>query len=93
VMNKVIKLTSRTERGPHLSGEAFCARCHHEWISVAPVGTVDIECPECHTMKGLFKHGCEPQYEAWTCNCGCYMFMISPKGIICWNCGDYQSGM
>lgn len=90
-MSNVVKLPSRADRGPHLSGIAFCARCKHEWVGVAPVGTMELECPECHTMMGLFKHGCEPD-EPWTCSCGCYLFMVSRQGIICWNCGDYQIG-
>lgn len=87
----VVKLPSLIERGSHLSGEAFCSHCKHEWVAVVPVGTVELECPKCGTNKGLLKHGCEPE-EAWTCGCGCHMFMISRNGVICWNCGEYQKG-
>ncbi len=88
-MGNLLQLQTRIERGAHLSGAAHCLQCKHEWTAVAPVGTVELECPACHTMKGLFRHACEPT-AAWTCGCGCYIFMISPKGIICWNCGDYK---
>jgi hypothetical protein len=89
-MGELMHLPTRTERGPHLSGEAHCLQCSHEWQGVAPVGTVELQCPECHTMKGLFRNGCEPTV-AWVCGCGCYLFTISPKGIICWKCGEYQN--
>lgn len=90
-MSKVVKLPTRVERGAHLSGEAFCSQCRNEWVAVVSIGTVEIECPNCETMKGLLKYGCEPDV-AWTCNCGCYVYMISPNGAICWNCGEYARG-
>lgn len=87
-MAKVLNLPSRLERGEHLHGEAICQQCGHTWISVCPTGTVELECPNCHTMKGLLKHGCEPEHGAWVCSCGGYLFMISDTtNIICWNCG------
>jgi len=90
-MGTVTRLPSRLERGPHLTGEAICTGCKHEWTAVAEVGTLQLECPSCGTMKGLFKHACEP-VTAWTCNCGCFVFMISPQGVICYSCGVYQLG-
>jgi phage FluMu protein Com len=90
-MGKLLCLPTSTERGPHFSGEAHCLHCKHEWIAVAPVGTIELECPECKTMKGLLRYGCEPE-TAWVCGCGCHLFMISPQGTICWKCGEYQVG-
>ena len=90
-MNNVIQL--RPKNDPHGSGEAFCLQCGHEWISVAPVGTVQLECPECHTMKGLFRfpfHFSEGQLVR-ECNCGNQLFYLSPEGHMCANCGIYQS--
>ena len=78
--------------GPHLSGEAFCIECNQEHVAVAPVGTIRMECPFCHTQKAVFKYPCEPDGPAWACGCGCQLFMISQKGIICYKCGDYQVG-
>ena len=87
-MGTVTKLPTILERGPHLAGEAFCIQCKHKWVAVAPSGTVDLECPSCHTMKGLLKYPCEPENSAWVCYCGCHVFMISElTNIICWNCG------
>jgi hypothetical protein len=65
--------------------------CKHEWIVVAPVGKFDgFECPKCGLYKGVFMGTCSPEV-AWTCNCGCNIFMLSPEGIICINCGEYQT--
>ena len=88
------KLPSLVERGPHLYGEAVCLQCGNEWVSVAPVGVMELECPSCHTMKAVFKYGCEPDGDAWVCNCGCYLFMLSGESerMICWKCGSYQEG-
>lgn len=91
-MGDVVRLPSTLERGAHLSGEAFCVGCGHEWVAVAPVGTIELECPSCHVVKGLMKYGCELD-TAWTCGCGCYVFMISPNGVICWHCGEYARGL
>ncbi len=91
-MAEIVSLDQkRLENSPHLSGHAHCVHCGHKWVAVAPVGTRELECPECHTIKGAFTGGCEPEI-GWTCNCGCYLFTISPKGVICWECGQYQTG-
>lgn len=77
---------------PHLSGEAICACCRHKWIAVAPVGTKELECPECGTFKGLFVNQVAPRSEyLWECNCGCQIFFILKEGIQCYQCGDIQS--
>ena len=78
-------------KGPHLSGRAICKECGHEWVAVAPVGTVELKCPKCHTMKGIWKNPCVPEHgEIWCCNCGCDVFSVTRKGIMCWRCGEYQ---
>jgi len=73
--------------------------CSHEWIAVAPAGATWLECPECHTMKGLFKHACLKSAENndgwepwWTCSCGNELFVVYRNGIMCPNCGKEQSG-
>jgi hypothetical protein len=92
-MGTVTALPTRIERGAHNTGPAFCAQCDHEWVAVAPVGTVALECPECHTMKGLLKWPCEPEHGIWTCACGCYVMIISATtNILCYNCGTAQVG-
>lgn len=90
-MAKVRTLPTLLERGEHLTGPAVCIQCGHEWQSVCPVGTIELECPKCHTHKGLLKFPVEPEGLALVCNCGCHVFMVSKLGnIICWKCGTIQ---
>ena len=74
------------------TGEAFCLQCKHEWIAVAPTGNVRLECPECHTMKGLWRFEFAPaEGQLWReCNCGNHLFYLTPEGHMCANCGIYQ---
>lgn len=91
-MADIISLAQRKlENDHHLSGPAVCMACKHEWEAVVPVGTIELECPNCHIHKGLLKYGCEPT-TAWVCGCGCHVFMLSGESheMICWNCGQYQ---
>lgn len=37
-------------------GKAHCVGCRHEWEAVAPLGTMWLECPECHLPKGTPKY-------------------------------------
>lgn len=76
-----------------MAGTAICSACHHEWLSVAPTGTMELECPECSTMKGRFKFDCAPPEGtlSWTCNCGNQLFNVLEDGIFCPNCGNYQT--
>jgi hypothetical protein len=90
-MGELKHFPTKLERGSHLSGEAICIHCKHEFVAVAPVGTINMTCPSCGTEKALFKHPCEPTV-AWVCQCGCHIFMLSPQGVICYECGDYQVG-
>lgn len=55
---------------PHLSGEAICTSCRHEWVAVAPVGVDDMECPACGTMRGRYKYSIGPPEGAsvWVCS-------------------------
>jgi hypothetical protein len=77
----------------HAAGEAFCICCGHTWIAVAPTGTTQLECPECHTMKGhwKFEFAPSPGELVRECNCGNQLFYLTPQGHLCANCGVYQS--
>jgi len=35
---------------PHLVHEAVCFYCTKMWVAVAPVGTTELECPQCGKM-------------------------------------------
>jgi hypothetical protein len=84
----VHKLPTALERGAHNAGEAKCCHCKHEWVAVAPVGTVWLECPKCETWHGLMKGPVYPDGAQWTCNCGCYVFVVSETtNILCAVCG------
>ena len=74
------------------TGEAFCIQCGHEWIAIAPTGTIQLECPECHTMKGLYRwpFSVGEGELIRECNCGNRLFILTPKGHLCANCGIYQ---
>ena len=80
---------------PHLSGWAQCLDCKHRWMAVAPVGTRELDCPECGLNKGRFRNVCMPEKDAeiWVCQCGGDLFVVSKaNGYMCANCGLYQYG-
>jgi len=91
-MSNVVAFTKHTPKDPHGAGEAFCLGCNHKWVAVAPVGTTQLECPECHTMKGHWKFEFYPSEEQFVreCNCGNQLFYLTPEGHLCANCGIYQ---
>lgn len=92
-MNTIVEFKRKQEPAetPHMTGEAHCIACKHEWVGAAPVGTVWLECPECHTMKGLLRLHGERSGEHWTCACGNQLFYIMREGAYCPNCGDWQA--
>lgn len=95
----IISLTDRkAEKERHYSGEARCIRCKHEWVAVAKVGDIFLECPSCECISGVPKHpfmadeGCL----IFVCeNCTSEFFYIEKyKGetaICCGGCGDHKS--
>jgi hypothetical protein len=82
----------RIERDePHLTGQAVCTTCGHEWQAVAAAGTVHLDCPACQRMQGIFKNAVEPQ-NAWACNCsGNKLFFLTRAGAMCRMCGVISS--
>jgi uncharacterized paraquat-inducible protein A len=80
-----------TNKYGKLEGWATCQQCRHKWYaSEVPTGKTEIQCPKCHTAKGLFMYGHEDSESIWICNCGCHVFTISETGAICWRCGVKQ---
>lgn len=77
---------------PYMTGPARCLACEYEWTAVVPVGVVGLECPKCGIMKGFLRYPVERQELEWTCNCGNRLFRITPDGIYCPHCGDWQQG-
>jgi len=88
-MGEVVYLNNvKDGDGAHLTGEVICTSCHKIWTGVVPVGTHELECPSCHTMKGVFKHHLAPvTNEVWACNCGNQLFFILKDNIQCCECG------
>lgn len=75
----------------HINGEAHCHSCGHTWEAVAPVGSVELQCPECNRMWGLFSTPISPGIH-WTCHCGEGLFYLRPEGAMCRACGTYAHG-
>ena len=92
-MTKVFDFAkAKQEREPHLSGKALCLNCKNQWQAVAPVGTLDLECPNCSLPQGRFMGLVEDPDPHWTCNCGNQFFHITQKRIYCVSCGNTASG-
>lgn len=90
-MSNVIPFAKSVEEVPHGRGAAFCMACNATWEGVAPVGTTELECPECKSMKGRFKFAYAPNTgKVWECSCGNQLFNFDMHGIFCPNCGVYQ---
>ena len=91
----VLQFKRKEPDEPHLSGNAQCIGCKHRWVAVAPVGTMELDCPECGLNKGRFRNVCMPEKtkEIWVCGCGCDLFVVvKTDGYMCVNCGLYQRG-
>jgi predicted RNA-binding Zn-ribbon protein involved in translation (DUF1610 family) len=85
---------AKEKREPHVTGEAKCMACRHEWVAVVPYGTEEpLECPKCGTSKGKFKFPYSPPKGSaiWVCNCGNDLFFkLSSGHLMCPNCGEYH---
>lgn len=78
---------------PTNTGPARCLRCNHEWVAVAPVGTLTgLDCPACGCYTGALLGEVIPEGYRWECLCGCDLFRITPNGTLCANCGCQQTG-
>lgn len=90
----IIAFPKKTDETAHHGlGQAFCMACQHEWEAVVPMGTTDLECPGCHTMKGRLRFEYYPPEgeKIRVCNCGNSYFYLTEVGHLCANCGIYQT--
>lgn len=71
---------------PHIEGKAVCLNCFHEWQAVAPVGCVQLECPNCSLERGAW-YGLVCPDEVFKCNCGSLHYFITKKACVCCRCG------
>lgn len=87
--DKVISIFAKKEE-PYLAGTCFCFSCRHEWAGCSPIGAIELECPECHSMKGRMKFEVVRDELHWRCLCDNPYFSITPTCIYCPNCGEKQ---
>lgn len=87
---------AREARMAHLSGQARCLACKHEWVAVAPTGAHRLECPACGTMRGVWNYPVTTHDAAggvWQCGtCKGDLFVLSDRQLMCVCCGEYQVG-
>ncbi len=88
---QVIQFIQPKKYDPHLTGNARCSTCKHEWIAVAPIGEDWLECPGCNEVKGRFVHDAVPNDDVWVCKCGCDVFRVTRNAAFCIHCGNRQS--
>lgn len=83
---------AKQDREPHTSGEAVCVFCQHKWQAVAPVGTTDLECPECQRNGGVWLfHFMPAEGDMFVCNCGNFLFILQSTGRkLCVGCGVFS---
>lgn len=85
---------AKEEREPHWSGTCKCIGCGHEWVGVAPMGVMFVDCPSCELPKGHPKYpfgGGEAGDAVFTCNCGSEALTAYYRGnrfrLQCMACG------
>lgn len=74
---------------PHISCQAKCLNCGYHWLGVAPCGVVELECPQCNSMRGVWNNLIVPE-SVWECSCGSEHFFVSPHAAVCAACGLEQ---
>lgn len=72
-----------------MTGETICIECNHISVSVAPIGTKEMECSECGTEKKVWRYTAKPE-TVWQCDCGNQHFYLDPDGAMCARCGTRQ---
>ena len=87
-MSNVISLA---EHRPHVSGNAKCLQCGHEWHAVAPLGVNQLQCPSCELDKGVFCGTANRGGLHYQCSCGCMHMFLHVDGVYCANCGEWAS--
>ena len=93
-MTTVISLAdAKAAREPHVTGEAFCIGCNHTWRGVWPLGTTDLECPNCKrkTGRGTFEVSPQEGSHVYQCHCGNQLFHLLKDRVHCPSCGQ-QTG-
>jgi hypothetical protein len=82
---------------PHATGEAKCLDCGKRWAAVAPIGTRQLDCPDCGTNRGLWLYpfGADVGDLAFECICGNEVLTAFKRGGVFWlqcmACGTDQT--
>ena len=72
----------------YFAGMVVCLNCQRTWTAVAPGDTEQLECPSCHTFKGVWMYPFRrPDEEHFRCRCGNIYFCLTPTTTYCPNCG------
>lgn len=98
-MTVISLAAAREERQPHWSGTVHCVGCQHEWVGVAPMGTMWLDCPNYELPKGHPKHlfGADVGDSEFSCVCGgqALTAYVRAKGqrffLRCMACGTDQT--
>lgn len=94
---EVVPFRKPEREDPHLAGHALCIGCRHEWAAVAPVGTWQLECPSCATLKGVWRYPCGGAVgdAIFRCGCGCEALTAYLHAgrfhLKCMSCGTEQT--
>ena len=88
-MPKVVDIHSRQ---PHIAGKIKCLACQNIWVGVAPPGTVDMQCPSCECLRGVWLYVIEPKEPFWLCkDCDGRLFYLLADGRnMCAGCAHYD---
>ena len=80
-------VTSLDDHRPHITGQARCSKCKHEWAAVVPESADQgtLTCPECKSYFGAFLGPMLPEVR-FVCKCGGDLFYLSPEGHVCHAC-------
>jgi hypothetical protein len=74
-----------------ISGNAKCIDCGHEWVQVAPHGTLWLDCQSCKLERGRFVRHCERAGEHFHCiACNNDLFYATREGFYCPGCGEWM---
>lgn len=94
-MGEVVSLQEwKEENRPHWTGPCVCIECRKEFVAVAPMGVLWVECPDCGLTKGHPKHpfSCREGEALFVCGCGSEaltaFFRSGQLHIMCMACGS-----
>lgn len=86
---KIVQLAEYRERK---TGAAKCMSCGHEFAAVAPIEPSQwLACPSCGLEKALMVFPVERPEPHWECQCGSFLFYMTPDWAYCPFCGTRHS--